>query len=37
MKDPGDGNANKQLGEKLVNDMADAIGEKARELLASFK
>lgn len=36
-RDPRDGAANKQLGEMLVNGMADAIGEKARELLESLR
>ena len=35
-KDPRDGKANKQLGEMLVNGMADAIGKKAKELLGSL-
>jgi creatinine amidohydrolase len=36
-RDPRNGNANKQLGEMLVNGMADAIGKKAQELLESLR
>ena len=36
-RDPRDGNANKQLGEMLVMGMADAIGNKAQELLDTLR
>jgi len=36
-RDPRNGNANKQLGEMLVNGMAEAIGKKATELLESLR
>jgi len=36
-QDPRGGTANKQLGEMLVDGMADAIGKKAQELLASLR
>jgi len=36
-KDPRGGRANKQLGEMLVNGIADAIGKKARELLETLR
>ena len=36
-KDPRGGKANKQLGEKLVNGMADAIGRKAQDLLDGLR
>ena len=36
-RDPRRGTANKQLGQTLVTGMADAVGGKARELLASLR
>ena len=36
-QDPREGRANKQLGERLVHGMAEAIGQKAHELLESLR
>jgi len=36
-QDPRNGTANKQLGEMLVDGMAEAIGKKAQELLESLR